>query len=74
MQGIQLVDGSVRGVVCTTETSFSNIATLIPYGVTAGVHDPSQFYVLVIIGLAGVSSTTPILRRLRIAPSTLEPT
>ena len=55
-QGIQLVDGSVRGVVSSTETSFTNIATLVAYGVTAGVHDPSQFHVLVIIGLAGVTS------------------
>ncbi len=50
LQGIQLVDGSVRGVVSSTETSFTNIATLLAYGVTAAVHDPSQFHVLVIIG------------------------
>ncbi len=55
-QGMQLVDGSVRGVVSSTETSFTNIATLMAYGITAGVHDPSQFHILVIIGLAGVSS------------------
>jgi hypothetical protein len=58
-QGIQLVDASVRGVVSSTETSFTNVATLIAYGVTAAVHDPSQFHILVIIGLAGVSSNNP---------------
>ena len=46
----------MRGVVSSTETSFTNIATLVAYGVTAGVHDPSQFHVLVIIGLVGVTS------------------
>jgi hypothetical protein len=30
-QAMQLVDGSVRGVVCSTETSFTNIATLMAY-------------------------------------------
>lgn len=58
-QGIQLVDGSVRGVVSSTETSFTNVATLMAYGVTAAVHDPSHFHILVIIGLAGVSSNDP---------------
>ena len=65
VQGIQLVDGSVRGVVSSTETSFTNIATLMAYGITAGVHDPSQFYILVMIGLAGVSSKTPLCSALR---------
>jgi hypothetical protein len=59
LQGIQLVDGSVRGVVSSTETSFTNIATLMAYGITAGVHDPSQFHILVIIGLVGVTSKPP---------------
>jgi hypothetical protein len=56
---MQLVDGSVRGVVSSTEYSFTNVATLMAYGVTAGVRDPSQFYILVTIGLAGVSGTSP---------------
>ena len=59
------MDGSVRGVVSSTETSFTNIATLMAYGITAGVHDPSQFHILVMIGLAGVSSKTPLCSALR---------
>ncbi len=84
-QGIQLVDGSVRGVVSSTETSFTNVATLVAYGVTAAVHDPSQFHILVIIGLAGVSSkklpclpprdfhATPFLHSAELALAPLNP-